>query len=122
MTAKSNAPVLFFDIRVPCACGMSLDEKTYTFFPSSIFVHGNCPACGSRTAIFAPHMKEMRETLPEHSAKRLQNLMHEVAGQYQADGQTVVDEFLNYLIDWKPTLAPTMQEAEPQSETLTGEM
>lgn len=114
---KSTAPVLFFDVRVPCSCGMSLDDKTYTFFPSSVFVHGTCPACGSRTAIFAPHMKDMRETLPAHAARRLQMLVQEVAGEYQESASDVVDEFLTYLIDLGTAPASTTASAE----TSTGE-
>ncbi len=52
-------PVVFHVIRVPCACGRSLDEVVYTFFPSAVFVSGECVACGRQTAVFAPGIEKL---------------------------------------------------------------
>ena len=52
-------PVVFHAIRVPCACGRSLDGAIHTFFPSTIFARGVCPVCGPQTAIFAPGMESV---------------------------------------------------------------
>ena len=94
-------PVVFHTIRVPCACGRSLtpDKNTFTFFPSAVFVHGECEACGPQSAIFAPHMKNVGEKMPEAIARHLQRLTRDLARTYGADVSTVLNEFLNYLAD-----------------------
>ena len=90
-------PVLFHTMRVPCACGRALRDAVYTFFPGSVFAHGVCEACGPRTAIFAPHMKDAREPLPVAVTRSLSRVTQALAREYGADPQTILAEFLNYL-------------------------
>lgn len=90
-------PVVFHSVRVPCACGRALVDGTYTFFPGSVFVHGICKACGPQTAIFAPHMKGVGETLPENVARTLARLTADLARSYGTNPQAVLAEFLDYL-------------------------
>lgn len=92
-------PVLFHAIRVPCACGRSLTNNTFTFFPSAVFVHGECETCGPQSAIFAPHIKEVKEPMPNVIAKQLARLTADLSRTYGSDPRTVLNEFLNYLAD-----------------------
>lgn len=90
-------PVLFHAIRVPCACGRALADCTYTFFPSSVFVHGVCQECGPQSAIFAPEMKGQQEPMPGVIARRMARLTAELARTYGEDPQTVLAELFTYL-------------------------
>lgn len=90
-------PVLFYSMRAPCACGRALADCTYTFFPSSVFVHGTCQVCGAQTAIFAPEMKGQQEPLSSVIAKRMARLTAEMVRVYGEDVDTIISEFLNYL-------------------------
>lgn len=56
--APLKAPVVFDSFRVPCQCGRHFPGLRYEFFPTTIFIHGECPSCGPRTAIFAPPLTE----------------------------------------------------------------
>ncbi len=91
-------PVLFHAIRVPCACGRSLDTPTYTFFPSAVFAHGVCPVCGPQTAIFAPHMKGMEEGMPEYLGRTLKLLVSDVARTFKQSPDEVLAEFMEFLV------------------------
>jgi hypothetical protein len=90
-------PVLFHAIRSPCSCGRSLDEPTYTFFPSAVFVRGVCRVCGPQTAIFAPHMKGVREELGSVVARSLARLTKDLMRSFGESPEAVLAEFLNYL-------------------------
>lgn len=90
-------PVLFYAMRVPCACGRSLAECHYTFFPGSVFVHGVCEACGPRTAIFAPEMKDARDPLPAAVAKALTRATTSIARECGCSPDMVLAAFLDYL-------------------------
>lgn len=90
-------PVLFHAMRAPCACGRALTNNTYTFFPSSVFVHGECSACGPQSAIFAPHMEGKGERLPEAIARTLARLTKDLARTHGESVDVVLAEVLNYL-------------------------
>lgn len=90
-------PVLFHAMRAPCACGRSLADLTYTFFPSAVFVHGTCPECGPQTAIFAPHMRGVGESLPAAIARTMARLTADLARSHGEDPRQVLAAFLDYL-------------------------
>lgn len=93
-----RVPVLFYAIRSPCACGRSLDECVYTFFPTAVFVHGVCRECGPQSAIFAPTATRCpEEPLPAAIARMMEDLTRHLARAYGANPAIVLDEFLNYL-------------------------
>lgn len=91
-------PVLFHAIRTPCACGRSLTDPLYTFFPSAVFVHGQCEKCGAQSAIFAPHMKGAMEPMPAYLARTLQHLVQDVGRAYGEHPSTVLAQFLDFLV------------------------
>ncbi len=97
-TVIDPVPVLFFAIRSPCACGRSLDSPSYTFFPSTVFVHGQCPVCGPQSAIFAPHMKGQEEGLPEYLGRTLKLLVSDVARTFKEKPEAVLAEFMEFLV------------------------
>ena len=91
-------PVLFHAIRVPCACGRALSDCLYTFFPSSIFVHGVCVVCGPRSAIFAPHLERTAlEPMSERVKRSMRRLLVDLARVYGTNEQMVIDEFLTFI-------------------------
>lgn len=90
-------PVLFFEMRAPCACGRALIDKVYTPFPSAVFVHGTCPECGPQTAIFAPHMRGVGESLPAAIARTMARLTADLARSHGEDPRSVLAAFLDYL-------------------------
>lgn len=93
-------PVLFHAVRVPCSCGRSLADCTYTFFPSSVFVHGVCAECGPRAAIFAPHLeKTQMEPMGERIARQMKRLLTDMAQAYGADSRDIINEFVAYLAE-----------------------
>ncbi len=110
-------PVLFHAIRLPCACGRSLDEPVYTFFPGSVFAHGTCPVCGPQTAIFAPHMKGMEEQMPAHVERSLKLLVGEVARVFRRSTDDVLAEFMEFLV--KTESARVAAERETGTVTAT---
>jgi hypothetical protein len=92
-------PVLFYTMRAPCACGRSLQDCTYTFFPSTVYIHGTCEACGPQAAIFAPHMKGVQEPMSECVAKVMTQAVERIARAYGANPETILNEFFTYLAD-----------------------
>lgn len=110
-------PLVWHVIRVPCACGRSLDEPVYTFFPSSVFVHGVCPACGPQSAIFAPHMKGQGEKLPERIASTLQRLTQDLARIYGATPASVAAEVLEFFAAREQAASKEEENAEDREKT-----
>ncbi len=90
-------PVLFKAVRVPCACGRSLGQCRYTFFPGSVFVHGVCEACGPQSAIFAPDAP-VAAGADEWIAREMRRLSG-VAREYGLDTREIVEGFVKYLAD-----------------------
>lgn len=58
-------PPLFFErLRAPCACGRTFAPVRYTFFSSTLYMEGDCNACGRVLAIFAPPMECVQLPIP----------------------------------------------------------
>ncbi len=107
-------PVLFHAMRVPCACGRPLTDPIYTFFPSAVFAHGECPVCGPQTAIFAPHMKGLEEQMPAYLGRTLKLLVSDVARTFKQSPEQVLAEFMEFLVQTE-----TMRLAAAASGTVT---
>lgn len=55
----ASAPALFDTLRVPCACGRHVPGLRFSFFPSTVYIEGECPECGPTHAIFAPPLSRL---------------------------------------------------------------
>ena len=92
--AVDRPPVLFHGMFAPCACARPLTNHRYVFFPSAVFIYGDCDVCGpERTAIFAP--EAYMEARP--AAPSLRDMMIEYLKEIPEDmAQDVLQDRLKH--------------------------
>lgn len=60
----ASAPTLFDRLGFACACGRHVPGLRFSFFPSTMYIEGKCPACGPTHAIFAPPLSRVAPPAP----------------------------------------------------------
>ena len=94
------SPMLFDSIKVCCKdCGSALVEKTYQFFPSTLFIQGRCAVHGARSAMFAPATHEtegQREVRHRHEHL---SFLDSMPPHVQRIYEDIVNAFIQYVQD-----------------------